>query len=206
MRHLRRLPVYPILFCALVVWAAATHPGFTAADLRVDAGVVAAPAVRPGPARIPAADSPEPPPPPLVAEPVLDLPQQHSSYTVRTTPYVAPPPAPPPDPLPESRPEPDPGSNRAVGEALNADWGWADEWDCLDSLWTAESGWNEYDRNPSSGAYGIPQALPGRKMASAGDDWETNPATQITWGLGYIGGRYGSPCAAYAHFRSHRWY
>ena len=58
--------------------------------------------------------------------------------------------------------------------------------------------------NASSGAYGIPQSLPGSKMASAGADWETNPATQITWGLGYIGGRYGTPCGAWDHSESRR--
>jgi hypothetical protein len=61
-------------------------------------------------------------------------------------------------------------------------------------------------QNKSSGAYGIPQALPGSKMASAGADWQTNPATQITWGLGYISARYGTPCAAYAHLQSSNWY
>ena len=60
--------------------------------------------------------------------------------------------------------------------------------------------------NPSSGAYGIPQSLPASKMASAGADWQTNPATQIAWGLGYIQGRYGSPCGAWAHSQAHNWY
>jgi hypothetical protein len=60
--------------------------------------------------------------------------------------------------------------------------------------------------NPSSGAYGIPQALPGGKMASAGGDWRTNPATQIRWGLSYIASTYGTPCGAWAHSQSHGWY
>jgi hypothetical protein len=85
------------------------------------------------------------------------------------------------------------------------------DWDsgqfsCLDALWTHESGWNVYARNPSSGAYGIPQALPGDKMASAGPDWPANAATQIRWGLTYIQGRYGSPCAAWAHEQAKGWY
>jgi hypothetical protein len=80
------------------------------------------------------------------------------------------------------------------------------EYRCLDRLWTLESSWNHRDRNPSSGAYGIPQALPGSKMAAAGDDWRTNPRTQVTWGLRYIKKRYGSPCRAWAHFRSANWY
>ena len=82
----------------------------------------------------------------------------------------------------------------------------SDQWSCLDSLWQKESGWNHRADNPSSSAYGIPQALPGSKMSSAGSDWETNPATQIRWGLGYIEGRYGTPCSAWAHSRANNWY
>ena len=82
----------------------------------------------------------------------------------------------------------------------------ADQFGCLDSLWTRESDWNPAADNPSSCAYGIPQALPGSKMASAGADWATNPVTQITWGLGYIRDRYGSPCGAWAHSESNGFY
>lgn len=77
---------------------------------------------------------------------------------------------------------------------------------CLDSLWTRESNWNHQAHNPSSGAYGIPQALPGSKMSGSGGDWRSNPATQISWGLRYIKSRYGSPCGAWGHFRSSNWY
>ena len=73
------------------------------------------------------------------------------------------------------------------------------------SLWNRESGWNTHAANPS-GAYGIPQALPGSKMASAGGDWQNGYATQITWGLGYISGSYGSPCGAWAHSNAFGWY
>ena len=84
--------------------------------------------------------------------------------------------------------------------------GWGDDqFACLLSLWNKESGWRVTAANPS-GAYGIPQALPGSKMASVGADWQTNPATQITWGLNYIAGRYGTPCAAYSHKSSSGWY
>jgi hypothetical protein len=76
----------------------------------------------------------------------------------------------------------------------------------LDQMWTRESGWNTHAQNPSSGAYGIPQALPGSKMASAGSDWQTNPATQIKWGLGYIKQVYGTPSAAWSFWQSHNWY
>ena len=85
--------------------------------------------------------------------------------------------------------------------------GWGlDEFSCLVALWTRESNWNVYAHNPSSGAYGIPQSLPGEKMASAGSDWATNPATQITWGLGYIQARYETPCGAWAHSEEVGWY
>jgi outer membrane biosynthesis protein TonB len=86
-------------------------------------------------------------------------------------------------------------------------YGWDDsEFTCLESLWNRESGWDYTAANKSSGAYGIPQSLPGSKMASAGADWKTNPATQIAWGLKYIDGRYGSPCGAWQHSENKGWY
>ena len=101
---------------------------------------------------------------------------------------------------------PDPGSARGIARSILASQGMGDDqYSCLDYLWTKESGWRVNAYNPS-GAYGIPQALPGSKMASAGADWQTNPATQITWGLGYIDSRYGSPCAAKAHSVLKNWY
>ncbi|MEP9381625.1 transglycosylase SLT domain-containing protein [Nocardioides cheoyonin] len=98
------------------------------------------------------------------------------------------------------------GDPKSIASALLASYGWSgDQFGCLDSLWTRESGWRVNAYNPS-GAYGIPQALPGSKMASAGPDWQTNPETQIKWGLGYIQDRYGSPCGAWAHSESNGWY
>ncbi len=86
-------------------------------------------------------------------------------------------------------------------------YGWSgDQWPCLQSLWQRESGWNYRAMNPSSGAYGIPQSLPGSKMAAAGADWQYNPATQIRWGLSYIKSVYGSPCGAWAHSQGTGWY
>ncbi|WP_225992382.1 aggregation-promoting factor C-terminal-like domain-containing protein, partial [Actinomadura montaniterrae] len=76
---------------------------------------------------------------------------------------------------------------------------------CLVNLWNKESHWNTHAANPS-GAYGIPQALPGSKMASAGPDWQNNATTQIKWGLGYIKDRYSTPCGAWAHSESSGWY
>lgn len=101
----------------------------------------------------------------------------------------------------------EPGSAREIAARMVSDRGWgSDQFACLDQLWTRESGWRVDAANRSSGAYGIPQALPGSKMASAGADWQTNPATQISWGLGYIAGRYTDPCGAWAHFGTKGWY
>ncbi len=100
-----------------------------------------------------------------------------------------------------------PASAKAIAKAMLSSYGWGEsEYSCLVSLWNRESTWNYTATNPSSGAYGIPQSLPASKMASAGADWQTNPATQIKWGLGYIQGRYGSPCGAWAHSEATGWY
>jgi hypothetical protein len=102
---------------------------------------------------------------------------------------------------------PDPGSAQAYAQSVLASRGLGDdEFSCLVALWNRESHWNVYAYNSSSGAYGIPQALPGSKMASAGADWETSFVTQVNWGLGYVFGRYGSPCGAWQHSESSGWY
>jgi hypothetical protein len=99
------------------------------------------------------------------------------------------------------------GSPQQIAEAMLGSFGWSSsQFSCLDPLWEHESGWSVTAANPGSGAYGIPQALPGSRMASAGPDWRTNAATQITWGLEYIKGTYGSPCAAWAHEEATGWY
>ena len=100
-----------------------------------------------------------------------------------------------------------PRDPRAVAKALLPSFGFgADQFSCLDSIYSNESGWNTHADNPSSSAYGIPQALPGSKMASAGPNWRTDAATQIRWGLGYIKSRYGSPCSAWGFKQAHGWY
>ncbi len=97
--------------------------------------------------------------------------------------------------------------NKSIARPMVRARGWSSaQYACLSRLWNRESNWNHFARNPSSGAYGIPQSLPAGKMASAGRDWRTNPKTQIKWGLRYIKGRYGTPCAAWAHSRSRGWY
>ncbi|MBW8486677.1 lytic transglycosylase domain-containing protein [Actinomadura parmotrematis] len=96
--------------------------------------------------------------------------------------------------------------NKAYGRKMSALKGWGGCWSSLETLWDHESGWNERAENPGSGAYGIPQALPGSKLASAGPDWRTSSPTQIAWGLGYIKARYHDPCGAWAWWSSHHWY
>ena len=99
------------------------------------------------------------------------------------------------------------GDPRAIAQSMVAARGWgADQWSCLDRLWQRESNWNPSAQNRSSGAYGIPQALPGSKMGTVAADWRTNPVTQITWGLNYISGRYGTPCGAWGQSQSVGWY
>ena len=101
-----------------------------------------------------------------------------------------------------------PEGAKAVARQMAASrYGWGDDqFSCLESLWTKESDWNYQAYNSGSGATGIPQSLPGSKMASAGADWQTNAATQIAWGLGYIAGSYGTPCAAWGHSQATDWY
>ena len=106
-----------------------------------------------------------------------------------------------------SPPPANPSAAEVIGENELVDQGFdkASQWPCLYDLWQQESGWNVYAENPS-GAYGIPQSLPGDKMASAGSDWQTNPTTQIIWGLGYIKSVYGTPCTAWAHEEADGYY
>ncbi len=146
---------------------------------------------------------PAPPPAKPVAPPVV----------IKPAPKPAPPkPAPPPAP----RPAPTtvivvtPGGAQAIAKSLMPAYGWntTSEFSCLVRLWNGESGWRWNATNPSSGAYGIPQAWPANRMATAGADWKTNPRTQIRWGMGYIKARYGTPCAALSAWlgRSPHWY
>ncbi|MBO9627420.1 MAG: phospholipase [Microbacterium sp.] len=98
------------------------------------------------------------------------------------------------------------GAKATARDMAASQYGWGEsQFSCLNSLWTKESSWNYQAHNPS-GATGIPQALPGSKMASAGGDWQTNAATQIAWGLGYISSVYGSPCSAWSHSQATNWY
>jgi hypothetical protein len=109
-------------------------------------------------------------------------------------------------PLVPNGPAPDPSSAQGIAMSLLPAYGFStDQFGCLNDIWERESGWIYNAENPS-GAYGIPQALPGSKMASAGPDWQTDPTTQIKWGLGYIKAIYGTPCDAWAFWQAHGYY
>lgn len=163
-------------------------------DLHFDrVGVTSLPAPEPEP-------EPEPTPPPAKEN---NTPSQPANNT--PVPVAAPfnqPAVPTPSPISVA-----PGSAKEEAKRQLAGYGWGDDqFSCLVSLWEKESNWNHTAANPSSGAYGIPQSLPGNKMASAGADWQTNPATQIKWGLGYIKDRYQTPCGAWNHSIAVGWY
>jgi hypothetical protein len=94
----------------------------------------------------------------------------------------------------------------AKGMMSSFGFGGSGQFGCLVNLWNRESHWNTHAGNNASGAYGIPQAVPGNKMASAGADWRDSAQTQIKWGLGYIKNRYGTPCGAWSHSQASGWY
>ena len=99
------------------------------------------------------------------------------------------------------------GAKKVAKSIMLSEYAWgADQFNCLNRLWTKESHWNYKARNKRSGAHGIPQALPATRMDSISTDWRTNPVTQIRWGLRYIEARYDSPCGAWAKFKRSRYY
>lgn len=153
------------------------------------------------------------PPPVIIPTPAPEVPQPQPAPVVPPAPPAppAPKPSPPAAPKPPAPPAPgpvdDPSAAQAYAAGRLAAFGWGPEQHrCLVNLWQRESGWRTSAHNPYSGAYGIPQSLPGDKMATAGADWRTNYRTQIEWGLGYIAARYGSPCAAWQHSEDKNWY
>ncbi|MFE9923940.1 transglycosylase SLT domain-containing protein [Streptomyces sp. NPDC005774] len=95
------------------------------------------------------------------------------------------------------------GSAQVTAQSMIGD---SAQYQCFSNIVQHESGWNHTATNASSGAYGLVQALPASKMASAGSDWKTNPATQISWGIDYMNERYGSPCAAWDFWQANNWY
>lgn len=134
------------------------------------------------------------------------------AFTVTSTPKVTSTPAAPTGsggggaPVVPAAPPTSPGTAEAIAQSLLPSYGFSSgQWSCLYDLWQQESGWSTTAEN-ASGAYGIPQALPGSKMASAGPDWESDATTQIKWGLGYIQSTYSTPCGAWDHEEADGWY
>lgn len=141
----------------------------------------------------------------IIPTPSPEVPPSSPAPPARPVPPA--PPAPKPAPAPGPGPVDDPVGAQAYAAGRLSAFGWGqDQQRCLVNLWQRESGWRTSAHNPSSGAYGIPQSMPGNKMAAVGADWRTNYRTQIEWGLGYISDRYGSPCAAWQHSEDKNWY
>ncbi|MHA7155421.1 coiled-coil domain-containing protein [Arthrobacter sp. TMN-50] len=177
--------------------------------------VVAGPAPQRLAPQSPAPQSPAPPPIPIPGPAPAPPHAEPDPGTAPKLPAPAPTPTPAPAPTPTPAPAPpapapivdDPAGAQAYASSRLSSFGWGGgEFQCLVDLWNKESRWLTSANNPYSGAYGIPQSLPGSKMGSAGADWRTNYRTQIEWGLGYISGRYGSPCAAWQHSQRMNWY
>ena len=152
-----------------------------------------------------AEDRPSLTPPVINPTPAPEIPEPKPAPPAPPVPSV--PPAPQPPPAPAPGPVDDPAGAQAYAAGRLGAFGWsAEQQRCLVNLWQRESGWRTSANNQYSGAYGIPQSLPGDKMATAGADWRTNYRTQIEWGLGYIAARYGSPCTAWQHSEDKNWY
>lgn len=124
-------------------------------------------------------------------------PQSGTTYSPFGPTPAAPTPTPTPSPMPDTVPNARTYARAQLG---------ARQFACLDALWVAESQWNPSATNATTGAYGIPQALPPTKMASAGSDWRNSPLTQVKWGLLYIATRYGTACTAWTFQSANSWY
>jgi hypothetical protein len=135
----------------------------------------------------------------------VPLPAAPSFYVVIPTPVPTPTPEPTPTPKPKPKPKPYVDSV-ANAKAYARNRLGATQYACLDDIFYYESKWNPLAENPRSGAYGIPQALPGSKMAAFGSNWRTSPLTQVKWGIWYVNDRYGSACAAWEHIEATGWY
>jgi hypothetical protein len=145
---------------------------------------------------------------PATVNPSID-PSADPWWPAPTVDLATPSPTPvPPTPTPTAKPTPVPTMRDTVWNArtyvLNRVG--SKGYDCINAIWTAESKWNPQAGNPISGAYGIPQAFPGSKMAAFGSNWQYSPLTQVKWGLWYVNSRYGSACGAYDFWQAHGWY
>lgn len=175
-----------VLLVCLAAWVATTSTSWPGSSPE---------AVRPPTRAVTTTTTVPPTEPPVTTQPPVE------DAVAAAEPTVTTPAAPPPSP-PHAAPTGTSESNVALGHQLAAQWGWPDDqFNCLVDLWNHESGWRT-DAGSPEGAYGIPQSFPGSKMATIGDDWRTNPATQIEWGAGYVVAAYGSACNAWATWLS----
>jgi hypothetical protein len=143
----------------------------------------------------------------LVESGEVGLPAAPSFYAVIPTPVPTPTPEPTPTPTPKPKPKPKPYVDSvANAKAYARSKLGATQYACIDKVFYYESKWNPLAENRNSGAYGIPQALPGSKMAAFGSNWRTSPLTQVKWGIWYVNDRYGSACAAWEHIQATGWY
>jgi resuscitation-promoting factor RpfB len=175
----------------------------TACVIGIDALIFVAPQAMADPATTPTLTV-------AVATPTLD-PRPTPTLIPPPVPVLIPAPTPTPIPTPTPTPKPKPTPAPTMRDTV---WnariyvknrvGFAG-YDCINALWTKESGWNPYSGDPN-GAYGIPQAFPGYKMAAFGSNWRYSPLTQVKWGLWYISSRYGSACEAWSFWQAHGWY
>lgn len=161
---------------------------------------------------------PQPPPavvddfahPTPVPRPSVAVPAPHVTVVQRPAPTPRPAPTRKQTPRPVARPAPAPAvvtyPSVADAKAYALQRLGSTQFGCLNEIAIHESNWNPHDVNPTSGAYGIPQALPGTKMSTAGADWHDNPVTQVKWMIGYVDADYGSACAAWSFWQAHRWY
>jgi hypothetical protein len=181
--------------------------------LFVDAAIFVVPQAMAEPARsaAPSLSAASSSAPPMIAEASPTASRQTAPLWAGNSGYITPPiPTPVPTPVPTAKPKPTP-----VPTMRDTVWNartyvknrvGAKGYDCINAVWTAESKWNPTAGNPVSGAYGIPQAYPGSKMAAFGSNWKYSPLTQVKWGLWYITNRYGSACGAYDFWQAHGWY
>ena len=168
--------------------------------------VTPTPTPTPKPSATPTATTSTPTPTPKPSATPTPTPKPSATPTPTPTPSATPTPKPTPT-TPSAAPSLSPAQAQAAAYGMIKPYGWDDkQFQCLVNLWNRESSWRWWAKNPSSGAYGIPQSLPATKMASAGADWETNAITQIAWGLDYISWRYTNPCGAWAHSEKYNWY
>lgn len=190
---------------ALICWSVQDRDSHPHSRPSTTATATHTPSPAPTPTRTASASAPPVTPPHTTAPAPTAAHRAFTTHLTRTRPITTPalrPRTPPPRTYAQPHAASRPGSARSYASAHLS----STQYSCLSSVVERESGWNIHATNPTSGAYGLGQALPGSKMASVGADWRTNGVTQIRWVISYMNHRYGSPCGAWSYWRAHRWY